>query len=207
MKKSALQPLNLIDSATVPERVECHSERTAIFRRSLRISPTYALFATPAAATCYTPVLFAQSNDQQASTTPQVVLLYAEQKFRGNFGTTFQDSDPAQFPSPINAPDGAPNVLLILLDDVGFGQFSASDGGVPSPAMDKLAQRGLLYTRFHTTALCSPTRAALLTERNHNVFGTGVITELARRGDGRGGEQRANCPRFGAVIVGNSTVC
>jgi arylsulfatase len=54
---------------------------------------------------------------------------------------------------------GAPNVLLILLDDVGFGQFSVTGGGVPAPNMDKLAKQGLLYTRFHTTALCSPTRA------------------------------------------------
>lgn len=114
----------------------------------------------------------------------QVVLPYAEQKFRGAVGTTFKDSDPAVFPAPIAAPKGAPNVLLILLDDVGFGQFSASGGGVPSPSLDALAQQGLFYNRFHTTALCSPTRAALLTGRNHNVSGTGVITELATGYDG-----------------------
>lgn len=109
----------------------------------------------------------------------QPTLPYAEQKFRGNVGTTYLDSDPARFPAPIAAPAGAPNVLLVLLDDVGFGQFAFAGGGVPSPAMDKLAREGELYTRFHTTALCSPTRAALLTGRNHNVAGTGVITELA----------------------------
>jgi arylsulfatase len=75
-------------------------------------------------------------------------------------------------------------VLLILLDDVGFGQFSAFGGGVPSPNIEKLAARGLRYTRFHTTALCSPTRAALLTGRDHHVAGTGVITELATGYDG-----------------------
>jgi arylsulfatase len=74
--------------------------------------------------------------------------------------------------------------LLILLDDVGFGQFSTFGGGVPSPNVDKLAAHGLRYTRFHTTALCSPTRAALLTGRDHHVAGTGVITELATGYDG-----------------------
>lgn len=114
----------------------------------------------------------------------RVVLPYAEQKFRGVVGTTFKDSDPAGFPAPIPAPKGAPNVLVILLDDVGFGQFSVSGGRVPSPSLDALAHQGLFYNRFHTTALCSPTRAALLTGRNQNVSGTGVITELATGYDG-----------------------
>ena len=133
---------------------------------------------------------FVTSARAQASDTPlgarngQVTLPYAEQKFGGNVGTTYLNSDPPQFPAPIAAPEGAPNVLLILLDDVGFGQFDLTGGGVPSPAMDALADEGLLYTRFHTTALCSPTRAALLTGRNHNVSGTGVITELATGYDG-----------------------
>ncbi len=127
----------------------------------------------------------AQTNDLPlAARDGQPVLPYAEQKFRGNVGTTYLDSDPAEFPAPIKAPDGAPNVLLVLLDDVGFGQFDVTGGGVPSPAMDELAREGELYTRFHTTALCSPTRAALLTGRNHNVSGTGVITELATGYDG-----------------------
>lgn len=114
----------------------------------------------------------------------QVTLPYAEQKFRGDVGTTYLNAAPAEFPAAVSAPEGAPNVLLILLDDVGFGQFTVTGGGVPSPAMDKLAEEGLTFTRFHTTALCSPTRAALLTGRNHNVAGTGVITELATGYDG-----------------------
>src|SRR5205823_4371826 len=104
--------------------------------------------------------------------------------FPGSVGRTFEDSDPPTFPGVVRAPKGAPNVLLILLDDVGFGQFSAFGGGVPSPNIEKLAARGLRYTRFHTTALCSPTRAALLTGRDHHVAGTGVITELATGYDG-----------------------
>src|SRR5262249_41005985 len=72
--------------------------------------------------------------------------------FQGNFGRTYQDSDPPQFPQPVQAPKGAPNVLLILIDDVGFGQFGTFGGGVPSPTMDKLAAEGIRYNRFHTTA-------------------------------------------------------
>jgi arylsulfatase A-like enzyme len=104
--------------------------------------------------------------------------------FPGNIGRTYQDSDPPTFPQVVRPPKGAPNILLILLDDVGFGQFSAFGGGVPSPNIEKLAAHGLRYTRFHTTALCSPTRAALLTGRDHHVAGTGVITELATGYDG-----------------------
>ena len=74
--------------------------------------------------------------------------------------TTYDAKDPdTKFPpiTPLRPPTGAPNVLLILIDDVGYGQFSAFGGGVPSPSVEKLAARGLRYTRFHTTALCSPT--------------------------------------------------
>jgi hypothetical protein len=105
-------------------------------------------------------------------------------RFGGQVGRTYQDSDPPTFPQVLRPPKGAPNVLLILLDDVGFGQFRAFGGGVPSPNMEKLAAQGLRYTRFHTTALCSPSRAALITGRDHHVAGNGVITELATGYDG-----------------------
>ena len=104
--------------------------------------------------------------------------------FQGNVGRTYRDSDPAQFPQPVQAPKGAPNVVLILIDDAGFGQFSTFGGGVPSPTMDKLAAEGLRFNRFHTTALCSPTRAALLTGRNHHSVASGVIQEAATGYDG-----------------------
>src|SRR5580692_3270902 len=105
-------------------------------------------------------------------------------RFNGQVGRTYQDSDPPTFPHILRPPKGAPNVLLILLDDVGFDQFSVTGGGVPSPNMEKLAKQGLIYTRFHTTALCSPTRAALISGRDHHVASTGVITELATGYDG-----------------------
>lgn len=104
--------------------------------------------------------------------------------FTGTVGRTYLDSDAPQFPQPVHAPKGAPNVVLILIDDCGFGQYSTFGGGVPSPTMDRLAAEGLRYNRFHTTALCSPTRAALLTGRNHHSAATGVITETATGYDG-----------------------
>ncbi len=136
----------------------------------------------------------------------QVDLPYAEKKFAGSVGTTYLNSDPAKFPAPVKAPAGAPNVLLVLLDDVGFGQFDVTGGLVPSPSMDKLAHQGLLYNRFHTTALCSPTRAALLTGRNHNVSGTGVITELATGYDGYTGIIPADTATFSETMRENGYV-
>jgi hypothetical protein len=99
--------------------------------------------------------------------------------FSGSVGRTYLDSDPPQFPQPVQAPKAAPNIVLILLDDAGFGQFSTFGGGVPSPTMDKLAAEGLRYNTFHTTALCSPTRAALITGRNHQSASFGSIAEAA----------------------------
>src|ERR1700755_3402286 len=84
-----------------------------------------------------------------------------ESKFEGVVGKTYEDSKP-DWPKGPTAPDGAPNVILILLDDVGFGQVSTFGGPVPTPALDKLASQGLRYNRFHTTAICGPSRAALL---------------------------------------------
>lgn len=79
----------------------------------------------------------------------------------------------------IKAPDTAPNVVIVLIDDMGFGQPSAFGGGVRMPTLEKLASNGLRYNQFHTTALCSPTRTALLTGRNHHTNNAGAIMELA----------------------------
>jgi len=112
-----------------------------------------------------------------ASAKAQEVLPQPEPPFKGNIGRTYKDSTPDKI-AIIKAPDGAPNVLLILIDDCGFGQWSTFGGQIPTPNLDRLAKAGLRYTRFHTTALCSPTRAALLTGRNHHSAATGVITEI-----------------------------
>src|SRR6188768_561506 len=85
---------------------------------------------------------------------------------------------------PLRPPQGAPNVLVILLDDVGFGASSAFGGPCQTPTAERLAREGLKYIRFHTTALCSPSRAALLTGRNHHAVGMGGITEIATSAPG-----------------------
>jgi arylsulfatase A-like enzyme len=84
---------------------------------------------------------------------------------------------PARF--EVKAPEGAPNVVIVLIDDIGFGSSSAFGGPIRMPTLEKLASRGLRYNRFHTTALCSPTRTALLTGRNHHVNNAGAVMELA----------------------------
>ncbi|TCM16036.1 arylsulfatase [Novosphingobium sp. PhB165] len=123
--------------------------------------------------------------------------------FTGEIGRTYQDSDPATFPQPVQPPKGAPNIVLILLDDVGFGQFSTFGGGVPSPTMDRLAKEGLRYNYFHTTALCSPTRAALITGRNHHSASFAGITELATGYDGYCCILPKNCGTVGEVLRQN----
>lgn len=79
----------------------------------------------------------------------------------------------------VKAPQGAPNVVIVLIDDIGFGHSSAFGGPINMPTLDRLASNGLRYNRFHTTALCSPTRVALLTGRNHHINNAGAIMELA----------------------------
>ncbi|WP_226633702.1 arylsulfatase [Novosphingobium profundi] len=165
-----------------------------------------ALMASCSAAGLSIPAQAQEPAEPLAAQDGQVTLPYAEKKYSGSVGTTYLNSDAPQFPAPITAPDGAPNVLLVLLDDVGFGQFSVTGGAVPSPAMEKLAADGVTYNRFHTTALCSPTRAALLTGRNHNVSGTGVITELATGYDGYTGIIPADTATFAETLHQNGYV-
>jgi len=101
--------------------------------------------------------------------------------------TTYDAKDPATtFPpiEPLRPPVGAPNVLIVLLDDLGFGASSAFGGPCAAPIAERLAANGLKYTRFHTTALCAPTRSALLSGRNHHAVGMGTITELATSAPG-----------------------
>ena len=98
--------------------------------------------------------------------------------FEGEIARLIDDATAVPLAGP-GAPEGAPNVLVVLLDDVGFGTCSTFGGPVPTPGVDRIAAAGLRYNRFHTTALCSPTRAALLTGRNHHTAHMGGITEIA----------------------------
>ncbi|MBV8571512.1 MAG: sulfatase-like hydrolase/transferase [Acidobacteriaceae bacterium] len=98
------------------------------------------------------------------------------QKFEGEIGLNALESKPA-WPARVVPPKGAPNILLIMTDDVGFGAPSTFGGVIPTPTLDQVAATGLRYTNFHSTALCSPTRAALITGRNHHSVGFGVVSE------------------------------
>ena len=101
--------------------------------------------------------------------------------------TTYDAKDPeTAYPpiEPLLPPVGAPNVLIVLLDDVGFGAAGTFGGPCSTPTADRLAAGGLRYNRFHTTALCAPTRAALLSGRNHHSVGMGSITETATSAPG-----------------------
>lgn len=118
-----------------------------------------------------TAKVFAQQTDRSE-------LPLADPEFGGKIGKTFVDSK-QDYPQPVKASSGAPNVVVILLDDLGFGQAGTFGGPVPTPNLDKLARQGLRYNRFHTTGICSPTRIALLTGRNHHQVATGTITELS----------------------------
>src|SRR5690606_9831126 len=94
------------------------------------------------------------------------------------------------WPPRIVPPEQAPNVLLIITDDAGFGVPSTFGGVIPTPTMDRIARSGLRYNNIHSTALCSPTRAALITGRNHHSAGFGVISE-----------QSTGCPGYNSIIA------
>jgi arylsulfatase A-like enzyme len=110
--------------------------------------------------------------------------------------TTYDAKDPdTSYPpiEPLRPPDGAPNVLIVLIDDCGFGAPSTFGGPCLTPTADRLAAAGLRYTRFHTTALCSPTRAAMLSGRNHHSVGMGGITEIATSAPGNNSIRPLDC--------------
>jgi len=117
-------------------------------------------------------------------------------------GLTYKDSK-ADFPKPQQAPKEAPNILLVLLDDIGFGWPSVFGGLVRMPVAERLAQKGLIYNQFHTTALCSPTRAALLTGRNHHSAHSGNIGELATGYPGYDGIIPKSCATIAELLSQN----
>ena len=115
----------------------------------------------------------------------RTILPIPDRPFSGLITYDARDPDTGFPPiEPLRPPDGAPNVLIVLLDDVGYGASSAFGGPVYMPTAERLAEKGLKYNRFHTTALCAPTRQAMLTGRNHHTVGMGTITELATSAPG-----------------------
>src|SRR4051812_12430809 len=132
----------------------------------------------------------------------QEVLPRPEPPFKGHIGRTVKDSS-KDFPKATTAPKGAPNVLLILTDDVGFGASSTFGGPVPTPTMDRLAKNGLRYTQFNTCALCSPSRSALLSGRNHHTNATGLIMEAGTGFPGYNTMMPKTCGTFAEVLKQN----
>src|SRR5262245_29092795 len=116
-------------------------------------------------------------------------------KFGGVINLSAKDSKP-YWPPKVVPPKGAPNILLIMTDDQGYGVSGTFGGVVPTPAMDRVAKAGLRYTQFCSTALCSPTRAALITGRNHHSVGFGIISE-----------QSTGFPGYNSVIGPENATC
>jgi arylsulfatase len=122
--------------------------------------------------------------------------------FSGVIGTTTADSSPS-WPVPPSPPEGAPNVVVVVVDDLGFAQlgcYGGLGGRIATPNLDRLAAQGLRYQNFHTTALCSPTRAALLTGRNHHSVGVAAIMERSTGYPGYNGRIPKDCAMLPAVL-------
>jgi arylsulfatase A-like enzyme len=124
------------------------------------------------------------------------------QPFQGEINLNALQSKPA-WPARVVSPKGAPNILLILTDDVGFAAPSTFGGVIPTPTLDRIAANGLRYTNFHTTSLCSPTRAALITGRNHHSAGFGVISEQATGFPGYNSVIPKNATTIGRILLEN----
>jgi arylsulfatase A-like enzyme len=130
--------------------------------------------------------------------------------FQGVMGRTLEGSQPDwNSVAPVPAPEGAPNVLLVLIDDAGFGNPSSFGGPIRTPTLERLAGGGLKYNCFHVTALCSPTRAALMTGRNHHAVGFGMVSEFAGPFPGYSATLPKDCQPFPRTLQGNgySTAC
>src|SRR5450631_254291 len=157
---------------------------TIISRRSSMIRIATALSFGILLATILSPEAEAQQINGTPGSPSATITIDGKQlppppiKFGGVINQSAKDSKP-WWPPRLVPPQGAPNVLLIMTDDQGYGVSGTFGGVIPTPALDRVAKAGLRYTQFHSTALCSPTRAALITGRNHHSVGSGVIGELS----------------------------
>ena len=124
--------------------------------------------------------------------------------FKGKMELDVRDSEPDWGPyTPKSAPEGSPNILFILYDDTGLATWSPYGGRVNMPTLDRLAENGLIYTQWHTTALCSPTRSTILTGRNHHLNGMAAITEAANGFPGANGRIPAQCATVAEILQDN----
>jgi arylsulfatase len=124
------------------------------------------------------------------------------QPFTGEINLNAAQSKPG-WPARVVPPKGAPNILLIMTDDVGFGAPSTFGGVIPTPSLDRIAANGLRYTNFNSTSLCSPTRAALITGRNHHSVGFGVISEIATGFPGYNSVIGKDSATIGRILLDN----
>ncbi len=135
------------------------------------------------------------SEEKNRASIDRTVLPVPDPSFQGEIAMSFEESTP-DFPEPLAAPDGAPNVLLIMGDDIGFGHMSAFGGPARTPVFDRLAAQGLSYTNFHTTPVCAASRAALLTGRNSHAVGMGSVPEASAGFPG----YNSSIPRSAATV-------
>jgi arylsulfatase len=131
------------------------------------------------------------------SADAQEVLPFPDPPMGGKVGPTMQESVHKWRETPRHLPEDAPNILIVMFDDAGFGQPETFGGEIHTPTLSRLANEGISYNRFHTTAMCSPTRAALMTGRNHHRVGAGIIAEFANDWDGYSGV----IPRSSATVA------
>jgi arylsulfatase A-like enzyme len=125
----------------------------------------------------------------------------AKSKFKGVIKLDVRDSKPDWGPYTLaKAPEGAPNILIVLYDDTGLAAWSPFGGAINMPTLQKLADRGLMYSQWHTTALCSPTRSTFMTGRNHHLNASSCITECAQGFPGWSGRLPAECATIGQVL-------
>jgi arylsulfatase len=132
------------------------------------------------------------------------ILPIPEKAFAGKIAPIAADATPdSAVGQSVSAPRAAPNILLIMTDDVGFGASSTFGGPVPTPTFERLARAGVRYNNFHTTAMCSPTRAALLTGRNHHNVGFGILSEMASGFPGYSGRLPRSAATIAKVLTAN----
>ena len=159
------------------------------------VSACHLLSGVAAAAFLWPAITGAQQIDRS-------VLPLPTPPFDGVIGRTYKESQES-WPKLPTAPQGAPNIVVILLDDVGYGQTSTFGGPVPTPELDKLAAEGLRFTQFHTTAICGPSRAALITGRNHHNASSGFLAEWATGFPSYNNMIPKSTATMGAVLGGN----
>jgi arylsulfatase len=172
------------------------------FVRSVAIAVLGAVFALPLAGCVAQPATGEQGSPSATTTISGKQLPPPDPKFGGVIKVKASESKPWWAPRVV-PPKGAPNVLLIMTDDCGFGAPGTFGGVVPTPALDRIAKSGLRYTNFHSTSLCSPTRAALITGRNHHVAGFGVVGEIATGYPGYDSVIRKECGTIGEILKQN----